>query len=133
MRTPTRVSTYALRALITSPGCLRPNLTVRASCPRLLRVSGGRRPPKRTAGDTGAKAKFNSRIGYALYEAFGFVPVCVSHTKEYLRYWQGLGKTADDVPPLSHLGNRRPLSAARRDVAAARKRLPAVKSLSPST
>ena len=52
-------------------------------------------------GDTGAKAKFNSKIGYALYEAFGYVPVCVSHTKEYLRYWQGLGKTADDVPPLS--------------------------------
>ena len=52
-------------------------------------------------GDTGAKAKFNNRIGYALYEAFGYVPVCVSHTKEYLRYWQGLGKTADEVPPLS--------------------------------
>ena len=52
-------------------------------------------------GDTGAKAKFNNKIGYALYEAFGHVPACVSHTKEYLRYWQGLGKTADEIPPLS--------------------------------
>ena len=52
-------------------------------------------------GDTGAKAKFNNKIGYALYEAFGQVPVCVSHTKEYLRYWQGLGKTKGEIPPLS--------------------------------
>ncbi|MEM6431995.1 MAG: glycoside hydrolase family 4 [Deinococcota bacterium] len=52
-------------------------------------------------GDTGAKAKFNSKIGYTLYEAFGVVPVCVAHTKEYVRYWQGLGKLLDEVPPLS--------------------------------
>ena len=52
-------------------------------------------------GDTGAKAKFNNKIGHTLYEAFGYIPVCVSHTKEYMRYWQGLGTTADDVPPLS--------------------------------
>ena len=52
-------------------------------------------------GDTGAKAKFNNKIGYALYEAFGYLPVCVSHTKEYMRYWQGLGKTEGEVPPLS--------------------------------
>ncbi|MEM7738310.1 MAG: glycoside hydrolase family 4 [Deinococcota bacterium] len=52
-------------------------------------------------GDTGAKAKFNSKIGYTLYEAFGVVPVCVAHTKEYVRYWQGLGKLPDEVPPLS--------------------------------
>jgi len=54
-----------------------------------------------TGGDVGAKAKFNSAIAYALYEAFGCVPVCVSHTKEYVRYWQGLGRTPEPIPPLS--------------------------------
>ena len=38
---------------------------------------------------------------FALYEAFGCVPVCVSHTKEYLPYWQGRGVLPDDIPPLS--------------------------------
>ena len=52
-------------------------------------------------GDLGAKAKFNSAIGYQLYEAFGYIPANVSHTKEYLPYWQGLGKTAEAIPPLS--------------------------------
>lgn len=54
-----------------------------------------------TGGDVGAKAKFNSAIAYALYAAFGCVPVCVAHTKEYVRYWQGLGKTPEPIPPLS--------------------------------
>jgi len=54
-----------------------------------------------TGGDVGAKAKFNSAIAYALYEAFGYVPVCVSHTKEYVRFWQGLGRTLEPIPPLS--------------------------------
>ncbi len=52
-------------------------------------------------GDTGAKALFNNTIGYMLYEVFGYVPVCVAHTKEYLPYFQGLGKLPDRVPPLS--------------------------------
>ena len=52
-------------------------------------------------GDTGAKALFNSTIGHMLYDVFGYVPVCVAHTKEYLPYFQGLGKLADQVPPLS--------------------------------
>jgi len=52
-------------------------------------------------GDTGAKAAFNSTIGYALYEVFGKVPMCVAHTKEYLRYWQGHGTADGPVPPLS--------------------------------
>ena len=51
--------------------------------------------------DRGAKAKFNSSIGYALYQVFGYVPVCVAHTKEYVRFWQGLGKTPEPIPPLS--------------------------------
>jgi alpha-galactosidase/6-phospho-beta-glucosidase family protein len=49
----------------------------------------------------GAKAKFNSSIGYALYQVFGYVPVCVAHTKEYVRFWQGLGETPESIPPLS--------------------------------
>ena len=52
-------------------------------------------------GDTGAKALFNARIGYQLYEIYGYVPACVAHTKEYMRFWQGLGKTPEPVPPLS--------------------------------
>jgi alpha-galactosidase/6-phospho-beta-glucosidase family protein len=54
-----------------------------------------------TGGDVGAKALHNSRIAYALYEAFGKVPVCVAHTKEYVPYWQGRGVRADDIPPLA--------------------------------
>jgi alpha-galactosidase/6-phospho-beta-glucosidase family protein len=52
-------------------------------------------------GDTGAKALHNERIGYELYRIFGCVPTCVPHTKEYVRFWQGLGKTAESIPPLS--------------------------------
>jgi alpha-galactosidase/6-phospho-beta-glucosidase family protein len=52
-------------------------------------------------GDQGAKAKFNASIGYALYEAFGYVPTCVAHTKEYLPFWQGRGALKDDIPPLT--------------------------------
>jgi alpha-galactosidase len=52
-------------------------------------------------GDKGAKAKFNSAIGYTLYEIYGYVPVCVAHTKEYMRLWQGLGVTPEPIPPLS--------------------------------
>ena len=52
-------------------------------------------------GDLGAKAKFNNAIGYALYQAFGYVPTCVAHTKEYVRFWQGLGTTPEPIPPLS--------------------------------
>ncbi|UPO91155.1 hypothetical protein L8T27_027125 (plasmid) [Niallia sp. Man26] len=32
---------------------------------------------------------------------FGYVPTCTSHTKEYVPYWQGLGKLKDTIPPLS--------------------------------
>ena len=52
-------------------------------------------------GKQGAKSKFNNSIGNALYGAFGYVPVCVAHTKEYVRFWQGMGKTPDLIPPLS--------------------------------
>jgi alpha-galactosidase len=51
--------------------------------------------------DTGAKAAFNNTITEALYKLFGYVPTCTGHTKEYLRFWQGLGKGAEVIPPLS--------------------------------
>ncbi|MBZ0286808.1 MAG: glycoside hydrolase family 4, partial [Anaerolineae bacterium] len=57
---------------------------------------------KETAdGDTGAKALLNYTIGYRLYELFGYVPVCVAHTKEYVRFWQGKGRIPGDIPPLA--------------------------------
>jgi alpha-galactosidase len=52
-------------------------------------------------GDTGAKARFNNAVSYQLYEAFGCVPTCTGHTKEYVRFWQGLGKTDEPIPQLS--------------------------------
>lgn len=52
-------------------------------------------------GDMGAKARFNSSISYALYRAFGLIPTCVAHTKEYVRFWQGLGRTPEPIPPLT--------------------------------
>lgn len=54
-----------------------------------------------TGGDRGAKAIFNNHIAYKLYDAFGSVPVCVAHTKEYVRFWQGKGTLPEDIPPLS--------------------------------
>jgi alpha-galactosidase len=54
-----------------------------------------------TGGDKGAKAIHNDKIAYKLYEAFGSIPVCVAHTKEYVGFWQGRGVLKDDIPPLS--------------------------------
>ena len=72
-------------------------------------------------GDTGAKAKFNASIGYALYEAFGYVPTCVAHTKEYVPFLAGAGRAAGRHPAADPLGDRAALPAARRDVAAGRR------------
>ncbi len=52
-------------------------------------------------GDTGAKALHNDKITWALYEMFGSVPTCTAHTKEYVRFWQGAGKTPEPIPPLT--------------------------------
>lgn len=52
-------------------------------------------------GDAGAKAAFNSSIGYELYRAFGKVPTCVAHTKEYVPFWQGLNRAPQTIPQLS--------------------------------
>lgn len=54
-----------------------------------------------TGGDTGAKRLHNNKIAYKLYQIFGYIPVCVAHTKEYVRFWQGKGKLQEDIPPLS--------------------------------
>ena len=51
-------------------------------------------------GDRSAKAIHNDAIGCQLYEIFGAIPVCVSHTKEYLRFYQGHGVLPDEIPPL---------------------------------
>ena len=51
-------------------------------------------------GDTGAKAQHNAAVGYELYRAFGYVPTCVGHTKEYVRFWQGIGTMSEGIPPL---------------------------------
>lgn len=52
-------------------------------------------------GDTGSKAKYNDSIGHELYKAFGRIPTCVGHTKEYVRFWQGIGKTPETIAPLA--------------------------------
>lgn len=52
-------------------------------------------------GDKGAKAIYNDEITYELYRIFGYIPTCTAHTKEYVRYWQGLGQSAEAIPPLS--------------------------------
>ncbi|WP_339157427.1 glycoside hydrolase family 4 [Paenibacillus sp. FSL W8-0186] len=63
-----------------------------------MRISAG---TENDGGDTGAKALYNDAITYELYHIFGYIPTCTAHTKEYVRYWQGLGKTEDTIPPLS--------------------------------
>ncbi len=52
-------------------------------------------------GDKGAKARHNDAIAWQLYQVFGYVPTCVAHTKEYLRFYQGHGRLPDAIPPLS--------------------------------
>jgi alpha-galactosidase len=48
-----------------------------------------------------SKRKFNNTMTVKLHEIFGAVPTTPAHTKEYVRFWQGLGKTPEDLPPLS--------------------------------
>jgi len=51
-------------------------------------------------GDQGAKAVFNAAITYELYKAFGAIPACTGHTKEYVRFWQGWGRSKGELPVL---------------------------------
>lgn len=48
-----------------------------------------------------SKEAHNASIGYTLYQIFGYIPAVVEHTKEYVRFWQGLGRTPEPIPPLS--------------------------------
>jgi len=57
--------------------------------------------PETLGGDEGAKALHNEKVAWQLYQLFGCVPTCVGHTKEYVRFWQGLGKAEELIPPLS--------------------------------
>ncbi len=52
-------------------------------------------------GDIGAKAVFNDSISCELYRIYGRIPTCVGHTKEYVRFWQGHGRTKEKIPPLT--------------------------------
>ena len=54
-----------------------------------------------SSGDKGAKALHNNAIAWQLYDVFGYIPTCVAHTKEYVRFYQGHGVMLDSVPPLS--------------------------------
>lgn len=71
---------------------------VMAPIAEALRRSAG---TENNGGDRGAKALYNDAITYELYNVFGYIPTCTAHTKEYVRYWQGLGKMEGVIPPLS--------------------------------
>ena len=51
-------------------------------------------------GGGSAKALHNDEIACQLYEVFGSIPACVSHTKEYVRFYQGHGILPGEIPPL---------------------------------
>ncbi len=69
--------------------------------PRIAEWLRAQAATETVGGDTGAKALHNERVGWQLYQVFGLVPTCVPHTKEYVRFWQGLGRTGEPIPPLS--------------------------------
>lgn len=48
-----------------------------------------------------AKARFNADYGLQLMDLFGAYPDCMAHTKEYVPFWQGLGKNPNDPEPLT--------------------------------
>jgi alpha-galactosidase len=50
---------------------------------------------------THSKSRGNGRYRLALAEAFGAVPMCIAHTKEYVPYWQGGSRNPADLEPLA--------------------------------
>jgi len=48
----------------------------------------------------GSKGHLNIAIQLELHKAFGTLPTVLGHTKEYVRYYQGHGKTTGGIPPL---------------------------------
>jgi alpha-galactosidase/6-phospho-beta-glucosidase family protein len=48
-----------------------------------------------------SKRRFNLSYSLQLWDVYGLCPTCTAHTKEYVPFWQGLGKAIDGLPPLS--------------------------------
>jgi alpha-galactosidase len=48
-----------------------------------------------------SKRKFNLSYSLQLWDIYGLCPTCAAHTKEYVPFWQGMGKATDGLPPLS--------------------------------
>ncbi len=48
-----------------------------------------------------SKEKFNNSYLLSLWDVFGLCPTTISHTKEYVPFWQGKGVKKDKLPPLS--------------------------------
>ena len=52
-------------------------------------------------GTAAAKGWLNNSIAIELHDAMGYLPTVLGHTKEYVRYYQGLGTSGQDRhPPL---------------------------------
>ncbi len=64
-----------------------------------LRAQAATENPRTVAAGQ-SKGWLNATIAHELYEIFGYVSVCVSHTKEYVPYYQGTGVTQGGTPPL---------------------------------
>jgi alpha-galactosidase len=47
-----------------------------------------------------SKSRFNATYTLELDKIYGRLPACIGHTKEYVRFWQGMG-IAVDLPPLA--------------------------------
>jgi len=69
--------------------------------PKIAEAIAGIAATETDQSDVSAKQKYNYSITHQLYEIFGKIPTCISHTKEYVRYYQGLGHQQEAVPPLS--------------------------------
>jgi alpha-galactosidase len=48
-----------------------------------------------------AKSRFNRRYSLELMKVFGACPVCISHTKEYVPFFQGIGTLPDEPATLT--------------------------------
>lgn len=68
--------------------------------PKIVEFLTQKAAAETSGGDVGAKAMYNNVITGELYDTFGFIPACVSHTKEYFRFWQGYGVKQSPVGQL---------------------------------
>ncbi len=51
-------------------------------------------------GRSDAKAKYNARYALMLMDIYGAYPTAISHTKEYVPFWQGKGVLPDEPEPI---------------------------------